>query len=127
MTEIVNGTLRMMGDKILLAPLDWSGEDVHGKGSLIAVVRRGRALRGVVRAVGAGIHPVSKRKDLGDGRRRVEYSKRFRPTEVAVGDIVEIGGLNIFDGQGYDFPEVIVNGEKCIIITERDVAGVVTQ
>lgn len=124
MTEIIHGTLRMTGDRILLKPLDWSGSDVHGAGSKIQVMRSGRPLRGIVRAVGPGIHPVSKRKDLGDGRRKVDYSRRFRPTEVRVGDTIELGGLNIFDGKGYEFPEVFVNGETCIIVTERDVAAI---
>ena len=76
-------------------------------------------------AVGPGIHPVSKRIKSHDGQKqRIEFSKRFRPTEVKVGDTVELGGLNIFGGNGYDFPEVMVNGEKCLIVTERDVAGV---
>ena len=122
--EYITGSLRMTGDRILLRPLDWEGEEVHGVGSLLTVIRSGRPVHGVVRAVGPGIHPVSKRKDLGDGRKRIEFSKRFRATEVKVGDVVHIGGLNIFDGKGYEFPEVIVNGERCIIITERDVAGV---
>lgn len=123
--EVINGNLRMTGDRILLKPLAWEGESVHGQGSVIAVVRTGRPLRGEVLAVGPGIHPVSKRVATDGGKRqRVEFSKRFRPTQVKVGEVVELGGLNIFDGQGYDFPEVIVNGEKCLIVTERDVAGV---
>lgn len=122
--EVISGNLRMTGDRILLKPLDWNGSGVHGAHAKIIAVRNGRTLRGTVLAVGPGIHPVSKRRNLGDGRQRIEFSKRFRPTEVKVGDTVELGGLNIFDGQGYDFPEVMVNGEKCLIVTERDVAGV---
>lgn len=121
--EVIYGNLRMTGDRILLKPLEWSGEDVHGRGSRILVQRHGRSLRGKVAAIGPGIHPVSKRTKSPDGKQqRVEFSKRFRPTEVKVGDIVELGGLNIFGGNGYDFPEVIVNGERHLIVTERDVA-----
>lgn len=121
--EVINGKLRMAGDRILLKPLEWEGEEVHGAGSRIAVVRSGRPLRGVVREVGPGIHPVSKRIKSADGQKqRIEFSKRFRPTEVKPGDIVELGGLNIYDGKGYNFPEVIYNGERCLIVTERDVA-----
>jgi co-chaperonin GroES (HSP10) len=121
MTEIVNGTLRLLSDRILLKPLDWQGEEVHGAGSRLVVVRSGRPLRGVVIAVGRGHHPVSKRTNLGDGRRRVEYSKHFRPTEVKPGDVVELGGLNVFDGKGYQFVEILYNGEKHLICSERDV------
>lgn len=117
MTELVFGNLRMRGDRILLAPLDVEFSKI------IEVIRHGRPVRGRVLAIGPGIHPVSKRIDIEGGkRRRIEYSKHFRPTEVKVGDIVELGGLNIFDGKGYAFPEVAVNGQSCIICTERDVA-----
>lgn len=117
MTEIVNGTLRMRGDRILLKPLD-----VDWRSALI-VVRHGRPVRGEVLAIGPGIHPVSKRTKSADGKRqRIDFSRHFRPTEVKVGDVVELGGLNIFDGKGYAFPEILVNGEACIIVTERDVA-----
>lgn len=122
MTEIVNGTLRMLSDRILLKPLGWEGESVHGEGSLLAVIRKGRPLRGEVVAVGKGHHPVSKRTNLADGRRRVDFSKRFRPTEVKPGDIVELGGLNQFDGQGYQFAEILYNGQPHLICQERDVA-----
>lgn len=122
--EIINGTLRMTSDRILLKPLGWSGDDVHGEGSRIEVVRRGRPLRGRVIAVGPGHNPVSKRTDIGHGKRRVDYSKHFRPTEVKPGDVVELGGLGNFDGAGYAFPEVLVNGEPHLICSERDVAAV---
>lgn len=112
--------LRMLGDRILLKPLAWEPSKI------IEVVRHGRPLRGVVMAIGPGIHPVSKRVNQANGKRRVEYSRRFRPCEVKVGDTVELGGLNIFDGKGYDFPEVIVGNETMLICTERDVCVVVS-
>ncbi len=42
-----------------------------------------------------------------------------------MGDVVELGGLNIFDGKGYEFPPVMVGLESMLIATERDVVGVV--
>lgn len=111
--------LRMRGDRILLRPLKWEPSKI------IEVVRHGRPLRGEVVAIGPGIHPISKRIKQADGRMRVEYSRIFRPTQVKVGDIVELGGLNIFDGKGYDFTEVIVGNETMLLCTERDVCGVV--
>jgi hypothetical protein len=120
-TQIVCNTpdqLRLLGDRILLRPLDWKPSEV------IDVVRHGRPLRGEVMAVGKGHHPL-KYKPHHDGKHKiVEYRKRFQPTEVKVGDVVELGGLNVFDGNGYDFPEVVVGNEMMLIITERDVAGV---
>jgi len=77
--EIINGTLRMMSDRILLKPLDWEGESVHGEGSRLHVIRHGRTLRGQVVAVGPGHHPI-KRKDGPKGKNSLmDYAKRFRP------------------------------------------------
>jgi hypothetical protein len=55
----------------------------------------------------------------------MDYSKHFRPVDVKVGDIVELGGLNVFDGEGYQFPEVLVGTETMLVCSERDVAGVI--
>lgn len=120
MTDIVESAaqMRMLRDQILLKPLDWEPSKI------ISVVRKGRPLRGVVMAIGPGHHPIKYRKTNDPNKRIADYAKRFRPTEVKVGDVVELGGLNQFDGQGYMFPEVVVGNETMIICTERDVAGV---
>ena len=107
-----------MGDRILLRPLKWEPSKI------LDVVRYGRPLRGEVMAIGPGHNPL-KYKTRGDKTKTMDYSKHFRPTEVKVGDIVELGGLNVFDGKGYQFPEVVVGNETMIICSERDVAGVV--
>lgn len=108
--------VRLLGDRILLRPLDWEPSRI------ISVVRKGRPLRGEVMAIGPGHHPIKYRPHP-DGKHRIaEYRKHFRPTEVKVGDIVELGGLNVFDGLGYVFTEVVVGNETMMICTERDVA-----
>lgn len=119
--EVINGRMRMTGDRLLIKPLEWNE---HGDVSrIVAVERTGNVLRGRVVEAGPGIHPVSKRTRIRDGQAiRIDYSKRFQPTVVQVGDIVELGGLNQFDGRGYSFPQVIYNGVLHIIATERDVA-----
>ncbi len=123
--EVVTGQIRMMGDRILVKPLEWEGEDVHGAGSRLHVVRDGRPVRGEVIAVGPGRYPFKRTGRSADGRSvKVEYMKRYQPTEVKVGDIVELGGLNVFDGKGYQFTSIIYNGVKHIICTERDISGV---
>lgn len=112
-------TIRPLRDKILLRPLAWEPSKI------LEVVRHGRPLRGEVIAVGPGSHPT-KRKDGPKGPRSLlTYSKRFQPTEVKVGDIVELGGLNIFDGKGYQFTEVMHGTELLLICQEADVVGVV--
>lgn len=121
MTEIVNGVLRMIGDRILVKPLPWEGESVHGKDSRVHVVRNGRPLRGLVIAVGPGHNPIKYKPNAQGKRGLMDYSRHFRPTEVKPGDIVELGGLNQYDGKGYQFTEVIYDGEPHVICSERDV------
>ena len=123
--EIVTGTLRMLQDRLLIKPLDWNGEQVHGADSRIIVMRDGRPVRGTVVAVGPGRHPFIRKGRTNDGRHtRVTESKRFQPTEVKVGDVVELGGLNQYDGKGYQFQRIVYNGEPHLICSERDVCGV---
>ncbi len=110
--------VRLLGDRILLRPLDWEPSKI------ISVIRSGRPLRGEVMAIGPGHYPMKYRKGPKGPKPFMDYSRHFRPTEVKVGDIVELGGLNQFDGKGYQFPEFIVGNETMLVITERDVAAV---
>lgn len=119
MTEIINGTIRMMGDRILLKPLAWEPSKI------LEVVRFGRPLRGTVVAVGRGHNPIKYKTNAQGKRAQMDYSKHFRPTEVKPGDVVELGGLNQYDGKGYQFTEVLYNGEPHIVCSERDVCIVV--
>lgn len=120
MTEIVHGTLRMMGDRILLRPLDWDASKT------IIAIRHGRPVRGEVVAVGPGCYPNRYKTGQKDGKdyRKSYATKGFRPTEVKPGDIVELGGLNVFDGKGYMYQEVVVGTELHLIVSEKDVACV---
>lgn len=73
-------------------------------------------------AVGPGSNPI-KYKDGPKGKRSLmDYSKHFQHTELKPGDIVELGGLNIFDGKGYSFTEVLIGTELHLICSENDVA-----
>lgn len=112
--------LRMLRDRLLLRPLDWEPSKI------ITVIRGGRPLRGEVVAVGPGRlyrrykpHPTDSRK------RTYTETKTFIPTQVKVGDIVELGGLNAYDGAGYNFPQVTIGTETFIVAQEQDVAGIV--
>lgn len=76
-------------------------------------------------AVGPGRHPFIRKGKTPDGRHvKIHTSKRFQPTEVKPGDKIEFGCLKAFDGQSFQFQEIIYNGLKHVIITERDVTGV---
>lgn len=115
MAEIINGTLRMLSDRLLLKPLDWDASKT------IIAIRYGRPVRGEVIAVGPGHHPIKYKPNAQGKRGLMDYSKRFQRTEVKPGDIVELGGLNQYDGKGYQFTEVIYNGVPHLICQERDV------
>ena len=113
--------VRLLGDRILVRPLKWQPSKI------LEVVRFGRPLRGEVMAVGPGHHPLKYRRGPKGPKQFMDYSRHFRPTEVKVGDIVELGGLNVFDGVGYKFSEVLVGVETMIVCSERDVAGVLAE
>lgn len=108
--------LRLLRDRILVRPLDWTPSCV------IQVIRHGRALRGVIEAVGPGRYYRRYRPHPTDPNKR-QYSERetFIPTQVKPGDVVELGGLNAFDGLGYNFPQVMIGTDTFIIAQEQDV------
>ncbi len=115
--EIINGSIRLLGDRILIRPLPWD------TATTVIAIRHGRDVRGEVLAVGPGRHPFKYIGKTDNGQHmRVAERKYFQRTEVKVGDVVELGGLNVFDGKGYQFTEVLYNGVRCLICTERDVA-----
>src|SRR5271166_6325385 len=79
-------SLRPLRDTIILEPLPWPFSKI------IQVVYTGRPLRGKVKAIGPGTYP--KRYDGPRGQRSKCWdSKAFRPCDVKVGDIVQLGGL----------------------------------
>ena len=115
MTEVINGPIRMMHDRILLQPMDWDASQT------IVAIRHGRPVRGKVICVGPGHNPIKYKPNAQGKRAQMDYSKHFRPTEVKVGDVVELGGLNQYDGKGYQFTEILYNGKPHLICSERDV------
>lgn len=114
LTEYIpaSATIRPLRDRILVRPLEWEPSKI------LEVIRHGRPLRGEIIAVGPGTYPKRYSKD----RSKTWDSKMFVKTEVKPGDIVELGGLNIFDGQGYSFPEIVHGTERLLICQEADVA-----
>jgi len=104
----------MLRDRLLLRPLDWEPS------TILTVVRSGRPLRGEVVSVGPGRLYRRYRNKAGGKRDYVETS-HFIPTQVKVGDIVELGGLNVYEGAGYSFPQVTIGTETFLIVQEQDV------
>lgn len=80
-----------------------------------------KPLRGIVMAVGPGKYP--KKYDHPDKHKRTKMwdSKRFQPTQVKVGDEIEVGGAEI---SGYAFETCWYGDKFCFWCTEDDVAGV---
>ena len=110
-------TIRPLRDQIIVKPLPIEFS------STLEVVWSGETVRGLVIAVGPGCYPNRHSRFQKDGKeqRTVRSSKQFRPTEVKVGDVVELGGKEI---GGYLWTHVFVNGEDCIICREQDVCGI---
>jgi len=100
---------------MVVKPLDWQPSkilsDLGAK-----IIYQGNALRGEVLAIGPGCYPWQYNKD----RSKRWESKQFRPTEVKVGDIVELGGLEL---RGYNFDKILWDNQEVIICTEKDVTS----
>lgn len=109
------GTIRPLRDNVLVKVLDLQLSD-----TLIAEWV-GKPVRGVVVAAGPGRYPNVHKKGQRDGKdwRSVEDSPQFRPTEVKVGDIVELGG---FDIGGYAFTQIMVDNQLHLMVSEQDIA-----
>ena len=100
---------------MIVEPLDV----IHS--AYIIVFDTSKPLRGRVKAIGPGTYP--KLYDHRDKHKRTKTwdSYRFRPTEVKVGDIVQLGGAEI---GGYSFEQFYWGGKLHIHCTERDVCGI---
>lgn len=106
--------VKPLRDRIIIEPLEWKPS------KYIEVIYRGETLRGRVKAVGPGRHPL--KYDGPKGKRTKSWeSTRFVPTEVKVGDIVELGGLEI---RGYLHTSFLWGDKEHIICQENDVAFV---
>lgn len=107
-------SIRPLRDQIVVEPLAY---EHTGK---LSVVYRGKPLRGVVRAVGPGVYPM--RYNGPKGKRSKSWrASCFRPCDVQVGDIVELGGLEI---GGYLFQTVRWGDTDVVVCREEDVCVV---
>lgn len=109
--------IRPLRDQIVVEPLPLD----HG--TSLSVVYGGKPVRGRILAVGPGVYP--KRYNGRKGQRTKSWdSKHFRPCDLKVGDIVDLGGLEL---GGYLFPRVLWGDKDVVICREEDVAIVVEQ
>lgn len=108
--------IKPLGDRIFVRPLPGLTS------SLVHVVHHGKALRGTVVAVGPGYREKRRYKNSRGEVYKSGETGRVTPTEVKVGDVVELGGKEI---GGYQFPRVNIGNVEHIICQERDVTMIV--
>lgn len=116
-TLLPGESIRPLRDRIVLKPLDCKLSET------ILAVFSGETVRGEIVAIGPGKYPNRHYRGKKDGKewRHIKPSQVFRPTELKVGDIVSLGGMEL---GGYMFPTVYMNGAKHILCEEADVAVV---
>lgn len=117
--------IRPLRDVIILEPLGWEPSKI------IAVAYFGKPLRGIVRAIGPGCFKLQYQDTVtGDwsftmpkGRRKAMRSSNvFRPCDVKIGDVVELGGLEL---GGYLHMTIRWGCVEMVVCREEDVAIVV--
>lgn len=110
--------IKPLGDRIFVRPLPGLTSKI------IDVVHSGKTLRGSVVAVGPG-YRLKKlyRNSRGEVYKSGETG-RVRPTEVKVGDVVELGGKEI---GGYTFPKINIGNVEHVICQEQDVTMIVEE
>lgn len=107
-----NEHLRPLRDHIVVEPLPVESP---------ILIHTWKPIRGIVRAVGPGHFP--KRYDGRKGQRSKSWdSKAFLPTEVRIGDQVELGGKEI---KGYLHPTIRWGEKEMVVCREADVALIV--
>jgi hypothetical protein len=107
-----NERIRPLRDHIVVEPLP---------ANPTIIIDTWRPIRGVVRAVGPGCYP--KVYDGRKGQRTKSWdSKAFLPTEVKVGDCVELGGKEI---SGYLHMSIRWGAKEVVVCREADVALIV--
>lgn len=104
--------LRCLRDQMIVQPLDL----VHSR--YLIVQSHGKPMRGVVKVIGPGTYP--NKYDHPDKQKRTKMwsSMQYRPTEVKVGDVVHLGGL---ENGGYSFETFIWGDRLHLHCTEKDV------
>jgi hypothetical protein len=110
-----DNVLRPLRDQLIVEPLGV----MHSR--YILVVDSNKPVRGIVKAAGPGCYP--KKYDHAEKHKRSKMwdSKRFQPTEVKVGDVVELGGA---EHGGYSFESFWWGDVLHLHCREADVCGI---
>ena len=111
-----DANIRPLRDQIIVEPLN----RVHSQ--VIVTHEDTKPLRGIVKAVGPGHYP--KVYDHPDKHKRTKMwdSNVFHPTQVKIGDVVELGGADL---GGYSFQTIHWGDTMHIICREMDISGIV--
>ena len=108
-------TLTPLFDNIILESLPTFFSEI------IEVIHGIKPLKGKVIAVGPGHYPKKYDHQEKHKRTRMWYSKRFQPSTIKVGEIVQLGGLNF---GGYNFETFYWGKRLCLSCREADVIGI---
>lgn len=98
----------------------------HSK--ILTVIEHTKPVRGIVKAVGPGHYPLCYDHPDKHRRKKMWRSKTFLPTQVKVGDVVELGAVKI-EGRivGYSFQQIYWGTTMHIMCREADVSGIVVK
>lgn len=111
-----------MHDYMVVEPLGIE----HSK--ILTVIEDIKPVRGIVKAVGPGHYPLCYNHTDKSRRTKMWRSKTFQPTQVKVGDVVELGSVNIGGKiSGYSFQQIYWGKTMHLICREADVSGIVEQ
>lgn len=115
--NFASGQVRPLREKLIVAPLP------PALSQTIAADWNGEAVRGRVVAVGPGTYPRIHEKGIKDGKpwRSVRDSRAYRSCDVRVGDVVQLGGMEL---GGYLWPHIFIDGVDHILCSEQDVCGI---
>jgi co-chaperonin GroES (HSP10) len=76
--------LRPLRDQIILEPID------NAFSAVVIVINESKPIRGIVRAIGPGVYPITYDHPDKHRRTKMSWGKHLRPCDVKVGDIVSI-------------------------------------
>ena len=107
--------IKALRDYLIVEPMD----TVYS--AIIDVILETKPMKGIVKAVGPGVYPKKYNHPDKAKRTKMWESSIFKPTEVKVGDIIELGG---YQYGGYSFQTFYWGNTLHLICREEDVVGI---